>query len=74
MVQRQLLLHSPPVLPPQLREAIARTRSPRVHAAALTGIGLLYQGMQHRLMAEFLAGEIGRRPTNDALYCVDREG
>eukprot|EP00887_Chlorella_sp_A99_P005912 scaffold29.g5912.t1 len=36
--------------------------SPLVQAAALMGVGLLFQGTAHRLMAEVLLEEIGRRP------------
>ena len=40
-----------PPLPPKTAQAVA-----------LTGIGLLYQGSAHRLMTEFLLGEIGTKP------------
>jgi len=34
-------------------------------AAAIAGIGLLYEGSCHRLMTEFLLNELGKRPTNE---------
>ena len=44
-----------------------------VQAAAVAGIGLLYQGSSHRLMTEFLLNEIGRQPSKDQ-NSNDREG
>ncbi len=44
-----------------------------VQAAAVAGIGLLYQGSSHRLMTEFLLNEIGRQPMKDQ-NANDREG
>ena len=44
-----------------------------VQAAAVAGIGLLYQGSSHRLMTEFLLNEIGRQPMKDQNN-NDREG
>lgn len=35
--------------------------SPLVQAAALMGVGLLYEGSGHRMMAETMVEEIGRR-------------
>lgn len=44
-----------------------------VQAAAVAGIGLLYQGSAHRLMTEFLLNEIGRQPMKDQ-NAHDKEG
>ena len=38
-------------------------------AAALMGVGLLYQGSAHRLMTEVMLDEIARPPTNELLAC-----
>ena len=39
--------------------------SAAAQAAAMSGVGLLYRGTAHRLMAEFLLGEISRRAPRD---------
>jgi len=67
-VSKMLCLHIPALLPQPFAEmevsAVAQT-------AAIAGIGLLYCGTAHRLMAEFLLGEIGRRTHGDRMR--DRE-
>jgi len=67
--RKMLCLHIPSLLPQNISEY---DHAPAVQNAAVVGIGLLYMGTVHRLMAEFLIGEIGRRPANDR-GCVDRE-
>mmetsp|Transcript_7105 Transcript_7105/g.8222 ORF Transcript_7105/g.8222 Transcript_7105/m.8222 type:complete len:129 (-) Transcript_7105:598-984(-) len=44
-----------------------------VQTAAVTGVGLLYQGSAHRLWTEFLLNEMSKRPTVDQ-NTDDREG
>jgi Anaphase-promoting complex subunit 1 len=68
-VSKMLCLHIPSLLP--LSFSSIDVSAP-AHAAAVTGIGLLYQGSSHRLMSEFLLNEMARRPANDA-STVDRE-
>ncbi|KIY92807.1 anaphase-promoting complex subunit 1 [Monoraphidium neglectum] len=58
-VARMLFLHLPARHPNSFPEI---ELSPLVQAASLMGTGLLYQGSCHRLMAETLLEEIGRRP------------
>ena len=67
--RKMLCLHIPSLLPHTISEY---DHAPCVQNAAVVGIGLLYMGTVHRLMAEFLIGEVGRRPANDR-GCVDRE-
>jgi anaphase-promoting complex subunit 1 len=67
--RKMLCLHIPSLLPHTISEY---DHAPCVQNAAVIGIGLLYMGTVHRLMAEFLIGEVGRRPANDR-GCVDRE-
>ena len=57
--RKMLCLHIPSLLPHTISEY---DHAPCVQNAAVMGIGLLYQGTVHRLMAEFLIGEVGRRP------------
>lgn len=67
---KMLCLHIPSLLPP----SFAAIEVPSVaQAAAVAGVGLLYQGSSHRLMTEFLLNEIGKRPTSDH-SSHDREG
>jgi anaphase-promoting complex subunit 1 len=68
-VSKMLCLHIPSLLPASFSSIDV---SGPAHAAAVTGIGLLYQGSSHRLMTEFLLNEMGRRPTQDA-NTKDRE-
>jgi hypothetical protein len=68
-VSKMLCLHIPSLLPPSFSSIDV---SAPAHAAAVSGIGLLYQGSSHRLMTEFLLNEMGRRPVHD-LSTIDRE-
>jgi Anaphase-promoting complex subunit 1 len=68
-VSKMLCLHIPSLLP--ISFSSIDVSSP-AHAAAVTGIGLLYQGSSHRLMTEFLLNEMGKRPLLDS-STVDRE-
>jgi hypothetical protein len=68
-VSKMLCLHIPSLLP--LSFSSIDVSAP-AHAAAVTGIGLLYQGSSHRLMSEFLLNEMARRPVNEA-STIDRE-
>jgi len=52
--RKMLCLHIPSLLPHTISEY---DHAPCVQNAAVIGIGLLYQGTVHRLMAEFLIGE-----------------
>jgi anaphase-promoting complex subunit 1 len=61
-VSKMLCLHVPSLLPPSF---IPMDLASTVQAAAVAGIGLLYQKSSHRLMTEFLLNEIGRQPTKD---------
>jgi anaphase-promoting complex subunit 1 len=67
-ISKMLCLHIPALLPQPFAEmevsAVAQT-------AAIIGIGLLYCATAHRLMAEFLLGEIARRTNGDRM--CDRE-
>ena len=67
--RKMLCLHIPSLLP---HTAAEYDHDPCVQNAAVMGIGLLYMSSVHRLMAEFLIKEVGRRPANDR-GCVDRE-
>ena len=69
-VSKMLCLHVPSLLPPSF---IPMDLASTVQAAAVAGIGLLYQGSSHRLMTEFLLNEIGRQPLKDQ-NSNDREG
>jgi anaphase-promoting complex subunit 1 len=53
-VSKMLCLHIPALLPQPFAEMEV---SAAAQAAAMTGVGLLYCGTAHRLMAEFLLGE-----------------
>jgi len=69
-VSKMLCLHIPSLLPPSFSVMdIAST----AQAAAIAGIGLLYQESSHRLMTEFLLNEMGKKPTSD-FSTRDREG
>ncbi|KAK9828929.1 hypothetical protein WJX72_002853 [[Myrmecia] bisecta] len=60
-ISKMLFLHIPsrhPATYPELE------LSPLVQAAALMGVGLLYQSSCHRLTTEIMMEEIGRRPGN----------
>ena len=69
-VSKMLCLHIPSLLPPSFATMEV---APPARTAAVAGIGLLYMGSGHRLMTEFLLGEIGRRPRSDAA-AAGREG
>ena len=68
-VSKTLFLHIPTQHPSSYPEL---ELSPHVQAAALLGVGLLYEGSAHRLMTEILLDEIGRRPGAEVIR--DREG
>ena len=68
-VSKMLCLHIPSLLP--LSFSSIDVSAP-AHSAAVTGIGILYQGSSHRLMTEFLLKEMGRRPLDDS-STIDRE-
>jgi len=57
-VSKMLCLHIPSLLPQPFAEMEVSTAA---QTAAMAGIGLLYCNTAHRLMAEFLLGEITRR-------------
>ena len=61
-VSKMLCLHIPALLPQPFAEMEV---SAAAQTAAMAGIGLLYCGTAHRLMAEFLLGEILRRARGD---------
>ena len=61
-VSKMLCLHVPSLLPPSF---LPMDLASPVQAAAVAGIGLLYQGSSHRLMTEFLLSEMGRQPAKD---------
>jgi len=67
-VSKMLCLHIPALLPQPFAEMEV---SAAAQAAAIIGIGLLYCATAHRLMAEFLLGEIARRTNGDRM--CDRE-
>lgn len=67
-VSKMLCLHIPSLLPPPFTEMDV---SSVAQIAAVAGVGILYQGSAHRLMTEFLLGEIGRKPSSDKI--ADRE-
>ena len=69
VVSKMLCLHIPSLLPPTISETT--TKEATVQAAAILGVGLLYEGSNHRLMTEFLIEEMGRKPLNDRY--ADRE-
>lgn len=69
-ISKMLCLHVPSLLPPSF---IPMDLASPVQAAAVAGIGLLYQGSSHRLMTEFLLNEIGCKPLKDQ-SSNDREG
>ena len=56
-VSKMLCLHIPPLLPPPFSHSILIP--PAVQSAAVVGVGFLYNRTSHRLMSEFLLGEIG---------------
>ncbi|CAM9631451.1 unnamed protein product, partial [Ectocarpus sp. 12 AP-2014] len=66
---KMLCLHVPSLLPHPFADM---DTSSVTQAAALAGVGLLYQGTSHRLMTEFLLSEMGRAPCSDRF--ADREG
>ena len=68
-VSKMLCLHIPSLLPPSFATMEV---APPARTAAVSGVGLLYMGSGHRLMTEFLIGEIGRRPSSDGA-AVGRE-
>ena len=61
-VSKMLCLHIPSLLPPSFSTMEVASAA---QAAAIAGIGLLYQGSSHRLMTEFLLNEMGKKPTTD---------
>lgn len=69
-ISKMLCLHIPSLLPPSFTPMDIASS---VQAAAVAGIGLLYQGSAHRLMTEFLLNEIGRQPLKDQ-NVNDKEG
>ncbi|KAL9180507.1 hypothetical protein ACHAXT_010960 [Thalassiosira profunda] len=69
-ISKMLCLHVPSLLPQSF--STMELAAP-VQAAAVAGIGLLYQGSGHRLTTEFLLEEMGRPPPRDQ-NVVDREG
>lgn len=69
-ISKMLCLHIPSLLPPSFTPMDIASS---VQAAAVAGIGLLYQGSAHRLMTEFLLNEIGRQPMKDQ-NANDKEG
>jgi hypothetical protein len=58
-VSKMLFLHIPSRHPNSFPEL---ELSSIVQSAALAGVGLLYQGSCHRLMAEIMLDEMARRP------------
>ena len=68
-VSKMLCLHIPSLLPASFTGIDVASPA---QAAAVTGIGLLYQGSSNRMMTEFLLEEMGKRPTNDSIM-PDRE-
>ena len=68
-VSKMLCLHIPSLLPVSFSSIDVCGPA---HSAAVTGIGLLYQGSSHRLMTEFLLNEMGRHPNQDS-NTADRE-
>ncbi|XP_053169492.1 anaphase-promoting complex subunit 1 isoform X1 [Hemicordylus capensis] len=69
-ITRLLSIHIPALLPPTSTELDVPHN---VQVAAVTGIGLVYQGTAHRHTAEVLLSEIGRPPGPEMEYCTDRE-
>ena len=67
-ISKMLCLHIPSLLPVSLADLEVPAV---VQVAAMSGIGLLYEGSANRLMVEFLLAEIGRRATSDRI--ADRE-
>ncbi|EFN54660.1 hypothetical protein CHLNCDRAFT_9822, partial [Chlorella variabilis] len=70
-ISKTLFLHLPTRHPSSYPELDI---SPLVQAAALAGVGLLFQSTCHRVMAEVMLEEIGRRPGAACTRCRDREG
>ena len=71
-ISKMLCLHIPALLPQPFKEMDV---SPVAQAAAIAGVGLLYQGTANRLMAEFLLSEISNPASCDKLggreaYCL----
>eukprot|EP01060_Flectonema_neradi_P006091 TRINITY_DN14068_c0_g1_i1.p1 TRINITY_DN14068_c0_g1~~TRINITY_DN14068_c0_g1_i1.p1 ORF type:complete len:1458 (+),score=260.29 TRINITY_DN14068_c0_g1_i1:496-4869(+) len=56
-----LSLHLPPITPHYSEQDAA----PGIQAAALLGIGWLYQGSCHRLMSDMAIGELSRSPSDE---------
>ncbi|XP_011495610.1 PREDICTED: anaphase-promoting complex subunit 1 [Ceratosolen solmsi marchali] len=65
-----LSLHVETLLPPT---SIELNVQQNVQVAALMGVGLVYQGTNHRHIAHALLSEIGRPPGPEMKNCVDRE-
>ena len=68
-VSKMLCLHIPSLIPQHFS---AIDVASAVQAAAVAGVGLLYQRSSHRMMTEFLLNEIGKRPESDT-SAFDRE-
>ena len=68
-ISKMLCLHIPSLIPQHFS---AIDVASAVQAAAVTGVGLLYQRSSHRMMTEFLLNEIGKRPESDT-SAFDRE-
>ena len=60
-VSGMLSLHLPPITPHYSEQDAA----PGIQAAALLGIGWLYQGSCHRLMSDMIIGELSRSPSDE---------
>eukprot|EP01064_Diplonema_japonicum_P026938 TRINITY_DN3857_c2_g1_i1.p1 TRINITY_DN3857_c2_g1~~TRINITY_DN3857_c2_g1_i1.p1 ORF type:complete len:1540 (+),score=321.61 TRINITY_DN3857_c2_g1_i1:66-4685(+) len=60
-VSGMVSLHLAPITPHYTEQDVA----PGMQAAALIGIGLLYQGTCHRLMVDMLLGELSRPPSDE---------
>ncbi|KAL7307917.1 hypothetical protein TKK_0000010 [Trichogramma kaykai] len=65
-----LSLHVETLLPPT---SIELNVQQNVQVAALMGVGLVYQGTNHRHISHALLAEIGRPPGPEMKNCVDRE-
>ena len=67
---KMLCLHLPAFLPSHLQSEVSGV----VRAAAVVGIGLVYEGSAHRLMTDVLLGEVeGRGRGRDKDKCNDAE-
>ena len=70
---KMLCLHLPAFLPPHLQSEVSGV----VRAAAVVGIGLVYEGSAHRLMTDVLLGEVegrGRGKDKDNGNDAERTG